>query len=105
VVNYWGGRAVLGVHVIQTTPELREHLGSDADTGVLISKVVEGSPAEHAGILVGDLIVGVDGEEVRKDGDIRRALKGNVGRTFDVEVVRDGRTVRLEAHLPDLVAR
>jgi len=50
-VNFWG-RPLLGVQVTGMTAELREHFGADAETGLLISKVFEGSPAEDAGINV-----------------------------------------------------
>jgi predicted metalloprotease with PDZ domain len=98
-VNYWG-RPMLGVHVTEITAELREHFGADADTGLLIAKVIEGSPAEDAGIETGDVIVAVDGRPIEDGSDIKRALKGREGDVVEVEVIRDGRPLRLDAELP-----
>ena len=47
---------VLGVGLTDLTPELREHFGVGGDAGVMISRVVEDSPAAKAGLRVGDII-------------------------------------------------
>ena len=83
----------------ETTPELREHLGGSADAGVLVSKVVKGSAAEDAGVAVGDLIVDVDGDEIGSTNDLRKALAERDGEIFDIEVIRDGRSLSLSVTL------
>jgi C-terminal processing protease CtpA/Prc len=98
-VNYWG-RPLLGVQVEDITAELREHFGANPDTGLLIAKVFEGSPAEDAGIETGDVIVTVDGRSIDESSDIKRALKGREGDVVEVEVIRDGRSLTLDAELP-----
>jgi membrane-associated protease RseP (regulator of RpoE activity) len=98
-VNYWG-RPLLGVQVDDITAELREHFGADPDAGLLIAKVYEGSPAEMAGIETGDVIVAVDGRSIEESSDIQRALKGKEGDVVEVEVIRDGRSLTLNAELP-----
>jgi len=90
--------AFLGVYI---EPELREHFGADENAGLLVAKVYGGSPAESAGLETGDVIVAVDGESIDSPSDIGRALKGKAGEVFDVEVVRDGRTMSFEAEIPD----
>jgi C-terminal processing protease CtpA/Prc len=94
-------RPLLGVQLVPVTDELREHMGSEEGVGVLVSRVVSGSPAEDAGIEVGDMIVAIDGKTVDDVSDIREALAHNVGRTFDLEVIRDRRSVRLDVTLPE----
>jgi len=94
----------LGVQLVETTPELRQHLGGDVDAGVLVSKVLSGTPAEYGGIAVGDLIVAVDGRPVVTSGDLRRALEETAAsgkETFDVEVSRDGERVILPVTIPE----
>jgi S1-C subfamily serine protease len=97
----WVGKPKLGVQLVEMTPELREHLGGEGEIGVLVSKVLPGTPAKEAGIRVGDLIIAVDGQEVSESTDIRRALADNSGETFDVEVIRDGTPVSVEVTLPE----
>jgi membrane-associated protease RseP (regulator of RpoE activity) len=93
-------RPMLGVQLVSVTDELREHLGGVEGRGILVSKIVSGSPAEDAGIEVGDLIVAVDGESVEDASDIRAALAGKAGETFDVELIRDRRPLSLAVTLP-----
>ena len=95
-----GARPKLGVQIVGTTPELREHLGGDADRGALVGKVIEDTPAEKAGLATGDLILSVDGRSVQNAAGMMAALSGKKGDTIDLEVVRDHRTVHLQATLP-----
>jgi membrane-associated protease RseP (regulator of RpoE activity) len=97
----WGDRPRLGVQLVEATPELRRHLGGTDDEGVLVSKVLSGTPAERAGIRVGDLIVSVGGETIEDVQDLRRALAGRAGETFTVEVIRDERRRTIEVTLPE----
>ena len=92
---------LLGVQIVDVTAELREHFGGEAGSGILVSRIVPGSPAELGGIEVGDLIVAVDGDTVAGVGDIRKALRNREGDTFGVEVIRDGRSTTLDVSLPE----
>ncbi len=96
--NYFfsGGRPVLGVQLVEITPELRSHLGSDEEIGVLVSKIVDNSPAEKAGMQVGDLIVSVAGEPISDTRDLRSALRDKTGESFSVDVIRKGRAQTLD---------
>lgn len=93
-------RPWLGVHVVDLTPELRAHLGADADRGLLVGRVVASSPAAKAGVQVGDVLVEVDGHAIDDAADVRAALVGKApGAAFEVRVIRDGgaRTLRATA--------
>lgn len=95
------GRPKLGVELVDTTAELREHMGGRSDAGVLVGKVLKDSAAEKAGVLVGDLLVSVDGEPVSRPADVIRAVGENAGKTVELEVVRDGRVQTLTVTLPE----
>lgn len=84
-------RGKLGVQIQTVTPELAEGLGLDEVRGAVVSDVVEGSPAEKAGIRVGDVIVGFDGNSV-EDGQDLPELVANAGPGAEaqVTVLRDG---------------
>lgn len=45
--------------------------------GARISRVIEGSPAEQAGLRVGDLIVAVDGQSLAPAGELAEAVAGH----------------------------
>ena len=73
---------------------------------MLITWVDEGSPAEDAGVQVGDVIVTVNGEPVDDLEEARRALFGvRVGDTLDLEVLRKGETHRFKLLMEDLSTR
>jgi len=95
-----GDRPKLGVELVETTPELREHLGGSDDAGVLVGKVLSGTPAQKAGVRVGDLIVSVDGDRVSDAGALIEALSDKDGKTISLELVRDRKTIRLQVSIP-----
>ena len=52
----------LGVETLTIWPQLAERLGLDVDTGALVQDVVDGSPAEDAGIQAGDDTISFQGQ-------------------------------------------
>ena len=87
-------RAWIGVQAQRVTPEIALSLGLRSPSGALVTRVDRGSPAERAGIRVGDLIVAVAGWEVRTPQALnyRLAIAG-VGQTVELAILRDGQTV------------
>jgi len=101
-MNFSFGRPRLGVQLVNVTGELREHLGADPNEGVLVGRVLGDTPAEEAGVKVGDLIVAVGGETVAQRGDLTRLLRERDGETFNLDVIRDGRPMSLTVSLAEL---
>jgi len=95
-------KPLLGVEMIETTPEYREALGGSKEAGVLVGKVLAGSAAEKGGLKVGDLILSVDGEKIADPGDLGEAIGKREGKTIDLEVVRDKKTMHVKAVLPKI---
>jgi serine protease Do len=90
-------RGWLGVEAIELPASLREHFGAPEDAGVLVSKVVEGSPAEDAGIRVGDVMYEADGQPVTSRGHLARIVsEAGVENAIDVVVARDGARIVVE---------
>jgi predicted metalloprotease with PDZ domain len=84
-----GKRAYLGVSLTDISPELREHFGATKENGVLVESVADGSPADKAGLQVGDVIIAVEGKDVHWSGDIRHAIREKKeGDSVRIEVVR-----------------
>ncbi|MFH1085336.1 MAG: PDZ domain-containing protein [Chloroflexota bacterium] len=57
---------------IPTTPETEETI--PGPQGALITEVVKGSPAEQAGLRVGDIIIAVDGQELTEAEELARLI-------------------------------
>ncbi|HEV7507807.1 MAG TPA: PDZ domain-containing protein [Thermoanaerobaculia bacterium] len=91
-------RGYLGVGLLDLTPELRTHFGVPEESGVMVSKVEPGSPAEKAGIKVGDILTLIDGKAMKSTWDVM----GKV-RTYDnsqqvpVEIWRNGKAQTVSA--------
>jgi serine protease Do len=63
-------RGWLGVQIEQVTPELVQSLGLPNTTGALVAKVGPGSPAAAAGFERGDVILSVNGREIKRMRDL-----------------------------------
>ena len=89
-------RGYLGVGLTDLTPELRTHFGVPEDSGVMVAKVEPGSPAEKAGIRVGDILTSIDGKAVKSSWDVRGKIRGyDDGQQVPVEVWRNGKAQNL----------
>ena len=91
-------RGYLGVGLTELTPELRAHFGAPEDAGAMVSKVEPGSPAEKAGIRVGDILTRVDGNDVKSGWDVMAKVRQlDDGQQVPLEVWRDGKVQNLTA--------
>ena len=91
-------RAHLGVAVAPRPlpPRAAERVGRRA--AVQIMQVVEGGPADAAGLVRGDLLVELDGEQVTDASDLQRLMvHERIGRAVPAVVLRNGkqRTIKL----------
>lgn len=91
-------RARLGVLIVPLTPELREHFGATKDRGVLVARVEPQSPAEAAGLRVGDVITEVRDTPIDDASDVIGALSTlPANEKVPIRVVRDHKSVSLTA--------
>jgi S1-C subfamily serine protease len=68
------------------------------DTGVEVVEIVEGSPADRAGLRPEDLILEVDGQQVASARDLQRLmLPEAIGKRIVIRVFRDGQIADLHA--------
>src|SRR5690625_655601 len=93
-------RGLLGVSVQELTPALANAFGIDATEGVVIAQITPDSAAEAAGLQVGDVIVAVDGQPVRRAAGIRNRIGLlRVGEKVQLTVLRDGQRQTVTAIL------
>jgi membrane-associated protease RseP (regulator of RpoE activity) len=91
-------RGYLGVALVDLTPELRSHFGVPDDAGVMVAKVEPGSPAEKAGIKVGDILTRIDGGAVKSSWDVTGKIrKLDDGQQIPIEVWRGGKAQNVTA--------
>ena len=91
-----GRIGVSGQHVVLFREAARRH-GIDRETGVLVLSVQERSPADHADLLPGDVIVALDGRPVSAVDDLHRALIAErIGVAMTIVVLRGSELVEVE---------
>ena len=112
----------LGVETLTIWPQLAERLDLGVETGALVQEVVDGSPAEDAGIEAGtdeisfqgqteiatggDLIVGVNGEELTRRHDLADEISAHTtGERVRLTLLRDGERRTIEVELGRRPAR
>src|SRR5215472_4096995 len=95
-------RGQLGVSMHAVTPDIAHSLGLASAVGALVSQVVEGSPAEHAGIRTGDVITSVNGQPVKSNTELRNTIGLlRVGDKVEIGLLRDGKPLRVTAVIAD----
>ena len=81
----------VGLQPVAILPKLRAKLGNDAETGLIVLTVEPDSPADKAGILIGDVITKIGDHTVTQVEDVQHALRGdNVGREMKIVLLRAG---------------
>lgn len=88
----------LGVKLQTLNADLRETFGAPPEKGVLVSRVMDQSPAKKAGIQAGDVIVRLDRKSIQTVTDLRRAVAYfEPGDRVEIEIIRDSspRTLNL----------
>lgn len=86
-------RGLVGISVQNLHPELAEAFGVNAQDGVIVTRVEEGSPAERAGLKDGDIIQRIGQRDIDAVADFHsQAAVMFIGNTVEFSYLRDGRT-------------
>ncbi|MGC9525738.1 MAG: HhoA/HhoB/HtrA family serine endopeptidase [Limnospira sp.] len=89
----------LGIQMVTLDPQVKEEINGDpnsglkvdADRGVLIVRVVPGSPAHEAGLRSGDVIATIDGKAIKDAAEVQEAVENiGVGGRLQMELQRNG---------------
>jgi len=82
-------RPWLGVSMLTVTSAIQYQYNLSVDEGVLIVEVFDGSPADEAGLEPGDVVTGIDGQEVNTSEEMRVALQAHrVGDQLEIVYFR-----------------
>ena len=74
-----------------------QRAGRTQEHGLLIVKVDDNSPAQRGGIMLGDILVGLDGQTITDSEDLQALLGSNrVGKTIPVDVIRGNTLTTLQ---------
>ncbi|NLW07533.1 MAG: PDZ domain-containing protein [Clostridia bacterium] len=93
-------RPWLGVYLGNLTPDVADILGYQSSEGAIISEVVAGAPAARAGLQKYDIIVKVNGQNIKDANDLVNRIQGfKIGEQVELEVFRRGETLNVNVVL------
>jgi membrane-associated protease RseP (regulator of RpoE activity) len=96
-------RGWLGVHLDALNSQLGEYFGVEDGAGVLVTEVVEGSPAAAAGLQAGDVVVKVGETDVATPDALHEAMAGTKpGDDLKLQVLRKGVPKTVSAKLGEM---
>ncbi|WP_017317879.1 HhoA/HhoB/HtrA family serine endopeptidase [Mastigocladopsis repens] len=94
----------LGIQMIPLTPEVKQRINNlpnsnirlQAERGILIARVLRGSPADRAGLLAGDVIQEINNQPVTTANAVQQLIEqSGVGANVQMQLQRNGKTVQL----------
>ncbi|XP_028148095.1 serine protease HTRA2, mitochondrial [Diabrotica virgifera virgifera] len=95
-------RIYMGITMLTLTPQIihelqqRDHqIPRDIERGVLIWKVIYGSPAHNGGLRPGDIVTHIDGKRIQHSNDVYGILAESKSRELNISVNRSGKNINL----------
>ena len=89
-------RGWLGVQIQSLSEDAAQALGLPNEHGAIVADVIDGSPAAKGGFRNGDVVLKMNGTDIKDNRDLTRKVAGlAVGQTAAFSVWRDNRTISL----------
>jgi serine protease Do len=96
-------RGYIGASIQDVTPQLAQAMGLKDTKGALVGDVVEGAPADLAGVKRGDVIISFGAKPVRSANDLPILVAGTpVGKTVPMTFIREGKEKTVQVHVQEL---
>lgn len=90
----------VGLQPVPLPAHLKDKLQLTQEAGVIVLSVEPGGPADSAGLLIGDVLLKLNGLPLADTGEVQTALGGaTVGNTVQLELVRGGEVKSFEARV------
>lgn len=98
----WEKRKYIGVYLESINEELLEFFGVKEKSGLLVTRLTKGGPAEKAGIKVGDVIVRADGQVLGSVDKLSELLQDKKkGDRLKIDLVRNKKTMTVEVEVDE----
>ncbi len=89
-------RGYIGVSIAQITEEYAQELGLKTNQGAFVGEVIQGSPAEKAGVRVGDIILKINDKVINTHMDLLKIVGEMIpGQTMKLTIWRQRKTINL----------
>ena len=85
-------RGYIGASIQNYSAEMAEAQGTPSQRGAIVANLVPGGPSEKAGLLQGDVVVAINGVNVKTSSELtRQVAKANAGDVLHLQILRDGK--------------
>ena len=86
----------VGVQTVAIPESLQSKVPGGAETGLILLSVVSGSPAEQAGLQVGDILLMLDDDKLEDSDQLQMLLRGqHIGTPSELAILRGGEPKKL----------
>jgi len=93
-------RGLLGIQIVDVDASVADNLDLTVNQGVLVRRINGGSAAEQSGLLVGDVITGIDGHAITSVSELQEwVARKRPGKEIRVTYLRDGMAQEVSARL------
>ena len=90
-------RGYIGATIQNFTTEMAEAQGVPGQRGAIVADLVPGGPSARAGLQPGDVVISVNGQDVKTSSELTREVaKAKAGDALRLEVLREGRRRTVE---------
>jgi S1-C subfamily serine protease len=81
---------------VEIPGSLQKNAGADANTGLLVMHVEPGGPADQAGVLLGDILINIDGRSFEDlDGVHEELQRKGAGQEVQAKIIRGGQHIQM----------
>ncbi len=85
-------RGYIGASIQNYSAEMAEAQGTPSQRGAIVANLVPGGPSEKAGLLQGDVVVAINGVNVKTSSELtRQVAKANAGDVLHLQILRAGK--------------
>jgi serine protease Do len=96
-------RGYLGVTIQKVTSDIATTMGLKNEGGALVADVVEGGPAERAGLKTGDIIVEFNGKPIKDSVELPlEVARVAPGKTVQVKILRDNKPTTIAVQIGEM---
>jgi S1-C subfamily serine protease len=96
----------VGLQPVAILKSLRDRHGIEAESGLIVLSIEADSPAEQAGLQLGDVLISIDGRALEDVDDLQSLLRGDaVGKTVRAKLLRGGEPVESDITIGERVQK
>ena len=96
-------RGFLGITLQRVDQKLAKSFGMETPKGALVTQIIKDSPAEKAGVKVGDVVLAFNGKPINKSQDLPPLVAlSDIGKEAQLTILRDGKESTLKVTIGNL---